>query len=60
MVYLFTAFLVLWSVTFGYLYILGGRQRQLSRELASLRSRRMTPAETPGNRAVPGERQPEL
>jgi CcmD family protein len=55
MVYLFAAFLVLWSVTFGYLFILGGRQRQLSQQLASLRSQRATPAETPRDRAMPGE-----
>lgn len=60
MVYLFAAFLVLWSVTFGYLFILGGRQRQLSLNLASLRSRRATAAELPPDRAVPSEGPSEL
>jgi CcmD family protein len=55
MVYLFAAFLVLWSITFGYLFILGGRQRQLSQQLASLRSQRAAPAEAPRDRALPEE-----
>jgi CcmD family protein len=60
MVYLFAAFLVLWSVTFGYLFVLGGRQRQLSQQLAALRAQRAAPAEPSRERAVPGEGQPGL
>ena len=35
--YLFGAFLVLWAITFGYLFFLGARQKRLERELALLR-----------------------
>jgi CcmD family protein len=34
--YLFGAYLVLWGVTFGYIWMLGGRQRRLEQEIASL------------------------
>ena len=37
--YLFGAYFVLWSVTFGYLFTLGARQKQLQRELALLQER---------------------
>jgi CcmD family protein len=36
-VYLFAAYFVLWSITFGYLFALGGRQRRLEQRLAALR-----------------------
>ena len=45
MIYLFAAYFVLWSVTFGYLFVLGGRQRRLEQQLASLREARAVPAE---------------
>lgn len=37
MVYLFAAYFVLWSITFGYLFVLGGRQRRLEQRLVALR-----------------------
>jgi len=36
-VYLFAAYFVLWSITFGYLFALGGRHRRLEQRLAALR-----------------------
>jgi CcmD family protein len=36
MVYLFAAYFVLWSITFGYLFVLGGRQRRLEQRLTAL------------------------
>jgi CcmD family protein len=36
MVYLFVGYFVLWALTFGYLYLLGSRQRQMQRELETL------------------------
>jgi CcmD family protein len=59
MVYLFAAFFVLWAITFGYLYVLGGRQQQLEQQLAALRARRAAPAELPRDLAAPSEGPPE-
>ena len=36
MTYLFGAYFVLWAVTFGYIFYLGGRQKRLQRELEQL------------------------
>jgi CcmD family protein len=36
MVFLFVGYLVLWALTFGYLYILGSRQKQVQRDLETL------------------------
>lgn len=36
---LFSAYFVLWSLTFGYLFTLGSRQKKLQRELALLQER---------------------
>jgi len=36
MTYLFGAYFVLWAVTFGYVFYLGGRQKRLQRELEQL------------------------
>jgi len=36
MVYLFVGYFVLWALTFGYLYVLGSRQKQMQRELETL------------------------
>ena len=36
MVYLFVGYFVLWALTFGYLYVLGSRQKQMQRELERL------------------------
>lgn len=36
MVYLFVGYLILWALTFGYLYLLGARQRKLQRDLEAL------------------------
>ena len=36
MVYLFVGYLVLWALTFGYLYFLGTRQKQMQRDLEVL------------------------
>ena len=40
MVYLFVGYFVLWALTFGYLYVLGSRQKQLQRDLERLRQER--------------------
>ena len=34
--YLFVGYFVLWALTFGYLYVLGSRQKQMQRELETL------------------------
>ena len=34
--YLFVGYFVLWALTFGYLYVLGSRQKQMQRELEAL------------------------
>ena len=34
--YLFGAYLTLWGLTFGYIWMLGARQRRLEQEIASL------------------------
>jgi CcmD family protein len=44
-VYLFAAYFVLWSVTFGYLFVLGGRQRRLEQRLAALRDAGAVPGD---------------
>lgn len=44
MAYLFGAYFVLWAVTFGYLFTLGARQKQLQRELERLREQRQISA----------------
>ena len=36
MVYLFIAYFFLWAITFGYVFFLGSRQKQLQRDLESL------------------------
>jgi CcmD family protein len=36
MVYLFVGYFVLWALTFGYLYLLGTRQKQMQRDLERL------------------------
>jgi CcmD family protein len=36
MAYLFGAYFVLWGITFGYLFFLGSRQKQLQRDLDRL------------------------
>ena len=36
MAYLFGAYFILWGVTFGYLFYLGSRQKQLQRDVALL------------------------
>ena len=36
MVSLFVGYFVLWALTFGYLYVLGSRQKQMQRELEGL------------------------
>jgi CcmD family protein len=36
MAYLFGAYFVLWGITFGYLFYLGSRQKQLQRDLELL------------------------
>jgi CcmD family protein len=37
MLYLFVGYFVLWALTFGYLFVLGTRQRRLQRDLERLR-----------------------
>jgi CcmD family protein len=36
MLYLFVGYFVLWALTFGYLFVLGARQRRLQRDLERL------------------------
>lgn len=36
MIYLFSAFLILWAITFGYVFSLHARQKRLQRELDRL------------------------
>ena len=48
MLYLFAAYFVLWSITFAYLLVLGGRQRRLEQRLAALRDAGAMPAGPPG------------
>ncbi len=40
MVYLFVGYFVLWALTFGYLFVLGARQKQLQRDLERFRQER--------------------
>ena len=40
MAYLFVGYFVLWALTFGYLFVLGARQKQLQRDLERLRQER--------------------
>ena len=37
MVYLFSAYLILWGITFGYIYSLNARQKRLQKELELVR-----------------------
>jgi CcmD family protein len=46
MLYLFVGYFVLWALTFGYLFVLGGRQKQMQRDLARLLQQR--PSSDPG------------
>jgi CcmD family protein len=43
MVYLFVGYFVLWALTFGYLYVLGSRQKRMQRELETLLQDRSSP-----------------
>jgi CcmD family protein len=43
MIYLFSAYFVLWAITFGYLFFLGSRQKRLQEELETLRERQEHP-----------------
>ena len=40
MAYLFVGYFVLWALTFGYLFVLGARQKQLQRDLERIRRER--------------------
>jgi CcmD family protein len=40
--YLFSAYFVLWAITFGYLFLLGSRQKRLQRELELFRQEHQT------------------
>jgi CcmD family protein len=35
--YLFAAFLILWAVTFAYIFTIGARQKRLQQELEALK-----------------------
>jgi len=39
MAYLFAAFLILWAVTFGYIFSISARQKRLQQELEALQER---------------------
>jgi len=39
MAYLFAAFLILWAVTFGYVFSISARQKRLQQELEALQER---------------------
>jgi CcmD family protein len=43
MVYLFVGYLVLWALTFGYLYVLSARQNEMQRELDQLNQAQSVP-----------------
>lgn len=43
MAYLFIAYLVLWGLTFGYLWMLGVRQKRVERELELLQEEQGEP-----------------
>lgn len=43
MIYLFSAYFVLWAITFGYLFFLGSRQKRLQEELETLREQQERP-----------------
>lgn len=45
--YLFAAFSIVWAVLFGYLFTISRRQRELRRELDSLREREGDTPEQP-------------
>ena len=51
MVYLFVGYFVLWALTFGYLYVLGSRQKQMQRELETLLQER-SPSESATTEAL--------
>ena len=36
MIYLFVGYFVLWALVFGYLFVLGARQKQMQRDLERL------------------------
>lgn len=40
--YLFAAYTIVWAVIFGYIFCLSRRQRQLQREIESLKERAST------------------
>jgi CcmD family protein len=42
MAYLFGAYLVLWAITFGYVFSIGARQKRLQQELQRLREQAET------------------
>jgi CcmD family protein len=42
MAYLFGAYLVLWAITFGYVFTIGVRQKHLQQELERLREQAAT------------------
>jgi CcmD family protein len=48
MVYLFVGYFVLWALTFGYLFLLGSRQKQMQRDLEQLLQDRPA-SESPGS-----------
>jgi CcmD family protein len=52
MVSLFVGYFVLWALTFGYLYLLGSRQKQMQRELETL-LRERAGSETAGSENEP-------
>jgi CcmD family protein len=43
MLYLFVGYFVLWALTFGYLFALGSRQKQMQRDLERLVAERGQP-----------------
>jgi CcmD family protein len=45
MLYLFVGYFVLWALTFGYLFVLGTRQKQMQRDLERLLEER-SPSES--------------
>ncbi len=43
MLYLFVGYFVLWALTFGYLFVLGSRQKRLERDLERLHQEHSAP-----------------
>ena len=55
MAYLFAAYLVLWALTFGYVFSIAARQKRLQRELELLRQGRGTGSDPSASSSTEGD-----